>query len=155
MNYQQVKGILKKITFFQDLNDETLTYIAHFGKGVSIKAGCVLFHEGSLGDQMYMIISGSVEVYKVIDGGYHTVLAKLGVSDVIGEMALFDEFPRSATVRALEDCVLISLTRKEFQVFLESHCSIAIKLLINMSQRLRDANEKLTERKIRGYFPDI
>lgn len=155
MKYQQITAILRKIPFFDGLDEHTLGYIAQFGKGVSLKEGDVLFQEDDLGDRMFLIISGQVEVYRIIDGGYIVTLATLKASDILGEMSLLDAFPRSASAKAVTDCALISLSRGEFQLFLESHCSVAIKLLSTLSRKLRDANEKLTERKRRGYYPDV
>ena len=58
-----------------------------------------------------------------------------------------------ASAQALEDSILISLKRMEFQLFLQSNFAVALKLLSTLSRKLRDVNDKLTERNRRGYFP--
>nr|WP_320147000.1 cyclic nucleotide-binding domain-containing protein [uncultured Anaeromusa sp.] len=153
MKTKHIVEILRKISFFEGLDDRTLEFIASVGEGVNVKAGDVLFQEGAAGDCVYLIIKGKIEVYKTDNDGYRSNLATLGTADILGEMALLDESPRSASAQALEDSILISLKRMEFQLFLQSNFAVALKLLSTLSRKLRDVNDKLTERNRRGYFP--
>ncbi len=70
----------------------------------SFKKGEIIIEEGSLSSDAYIIESGSVEVSKKLPGGKTQVITKLDKNDIFGEMGLIDQLPRSATVKALEDC---------------------------------------------------
>ena len=95
MKTKHIVEILRKISFFEGLDDRTLEFIASVGEGVNVKAGDVLFQEGAAGDCVYLIIKGKIEVYKTDNDGYRSNLATLGTADILGEMALLDESPRS------------------------------------------------------------
>ena len=155
MDKDQVIGLLRKIPFLNGLEYEALGFIAQTAKAVHADADTVIFREGEQGDRMYLIIKGKVEVYTTSHGGYDTVLATLESSDVFGEMSLLDDLPRSASVKALEDTILLSISRIEFQQFLENNFPVAIKLLDTLSKKLRAVNEKLSARNSRGFFPEI
>ncbi len=155
MDCTRISALLRKISFFEGLEDQTLEFIAKVGEGVNVVPGSVIFREGDAGDRMYLIIKGKVEIYRSDESGYETVLATLDSADVFGEMSLLDDAPRSASAKAVEETIMISLKRTEFQLFLENNFSVALKLLATLSRKLRDTNEKLAERKRRGYFPEV
>src|SRR5215470_9196081 len=109
----------------------------------SFPAGATIFSEGDASDYAYVVRSGRVEVLKSAAGG--TIrLAVLGEGDVIGEMGLLDERPRSATARALEPVVADAIDAPEFTRLLFHHPDKAMELLRALFERLRTANQLLT-----------
>lgn len=111
-----------------------------------IPEGSLVIKQGDSANCAYLIQSGSVSVYREINGK-DVEFAKLGVGQFIGEMALLGDDLRTASVRALEDCNLIILTR---QVFLEklSNSDPTIRAVVGMlTQRLTTSNNEVAEDK--------
>src|SRR2546425_2000 len=106
----------------------------------SFPAGATIFSEGDASDCAYILRSGRVEVLKSTPSG-PIRLALLVDGDVIGEMGLLDERPRSATVRALEPVVADAVDAREFSRLLVHHPDKAIELLRALFERLRGANQ--------------
>jgi signal transduction histidine kinase len=103
-------------------------------------AGDVVFRENETGDAMYIIRSGRVLIVK---GNLRSpaVLSCQGVGAIIGEMALLEDSPRSASVIAAEDVCLLRISRENFQQILDSNSSFGLSMLKVLSTRLRAANE--------------
>src|SRR3972149_5317282 len=96
--------LLKSGPFFQRLSEDLLEEMAEIGKTERCAAGATVFSEGDVPDRLYLILTGSVEVYKNLPNGQKAALATLGSGDFFGEMALIDGTPRSASVQALAPC---------------------------------------------------
>jgi CRP-like cAMP-binding protein len=107
-------------------------------------AGEVIFREGDASDQAYLLRSGRVAILK--ESGHGPVqLAVLGDGDVLGEMGLLEERPRSATARVLDDVVADAVNATEFSHMLENDPGASIGILRVLFERLRAVNERLTE----------
>src|SRR5688572_27454 len=100
--------------------------------------------EGDSGVGVFIVRSGRAEVLQK-RGGEMVKLGDLGPGDFFGEMALLDEFPRSATVRAVEPTTCLGLTRWHFRGILESHPQIALGILPVLTKRLRSAERAAAE----------
>src|SRR6266571_867410 len=87
---------------------------------------------------------GKVEIVQNRDGTEQKI-GTLGPGDVFGEMALLDEFPRSATVRAIEPTTALGIQRWHFRGILESHPQIALALLPMLTRRIRNAEGRMPE----------
>lgn len=104
--------------------------------------GEVIFQEGEMGDTMYLIWSGRVMVLKGnLDSP--TILGYRGPGEIIGEMALLDDQPRSATNIALEPLRMLTITRERFQEWLNSKPALSISIMATLSTRLRDAGDDI------------
>ena len=104
--------------------------------------GEAICREGEKGEVMYVVQSGKVKITKHTSSGELT-LATLGSGDIFGEMALFESFPRSATIRAKDDLECLALTEWDFQSELRANPGVAIQLLKAIARRLRDTNAEL------------
>ena len=91
---------------------------------VEYDAGAEIFAANTLGNEMFLIKTGRVKIYKVFEGNEIT-FAELGPGDVFGEMSLLDDYPRSAAAAALMPAALYSLSRTAFRTFLEREPEIA------------------------------
>ena len=97
----------------------------------------VIFDEGEEGQAVYFILKGKVLICRQgrpVDG----VIAELGTGQCFGEMALLDNSPRMAQVRALEDCVLDLLFREDFLRLVQTHSHIASKLSLELARMMGD-----------------
>ena len=110
--------------------------------GKDYKDGDNIFEENSIGREMYIILTGKVKVIKEKDG-VETTLATLEEGDFFGEMSLFDNNPRSATVRALGNIKLLEINQKNFLKKISRDPSLAFRMLEKMSQRIRKTDDKI------------
>jgi CRP-like cAMP-binding protein len=139
------EDMLEKVTIFSGLDRRHLKQLSKLMVPRAFKAGDVIIKEHDQAAGFFVITSGKVEVVRGADGDKPEVLNTLGQGDFFGEMALFEGFPRSATVRCLEDTECLALTRWDFRAELSSHAEIAVAVLETVVHRLRDVEERLTE----------
>ena len=117
--------ILKRLPIFCGLTDSDLDIIAPVMKPVSFNAGEDVIREGDTDHSMYIISSGSVEVLKTGGTGDEVSLGILPAGTFFGELSLFDDHPRSATVRAAEDTDSFNITRRDMLHCLGNHAELA------------------------------
>ena len=139
---------LKRVAWFEDLDQRSLDAIANSAVEQSYQPGQELVRQGDTGVGAFIIRSGKVDIIQSKDGK-ETKLATLGPGDVIGEMALLDEFPRSATARATEPTTALGIQRWHFKGILESHPQLALALLPILSRRIRSAEGMLPHQAAR------
>jgi len=109
-----------------------------FGK--DFPKGTILFREGDLGQEMFIIQRGKVQVRKRV-GSTERVLAELSEGEFFGEMALLMGMDRSATVEVIEDSKILVVRPETFESLLKSNLDIALKMLKKMASRLRALDE--------------
>ena len=135
-------AILKRIPIFTHLNYHELVKVLGLTQLTTIEASRNLTEEGQAGSEMYVVLSGETEIVKGDD-----VIATLPAGVHLGEMALVDNAPRSATARAKTDLSVLTMRREEFFSLIKTEPVIATKLLWSLVQvlsgRLRDTNEAL------------
>ncbi len=129
---------LKRVQLFEDLDQRSLESIANAAVEQSYQPGQDVVRQGDTGVGAFIIRSGRVEVVQERAGTTERI-GELRSGDVFGEMALLDEFPRSATVRAVEPTTCLGIQRWHFRGILESHPQIALALLPVLTRRLRTA----------------
>ncbi|MBI2773494.1 MAG: cyclic nucleotide-binding domain-containing protein [Chloroflexi bacterium] len=129
---------LRHVPLFQDLDERILKEIAQAAVEQRWERGHEILRQGDTGVGLFIIRSGKVEIIQE-HGGTPEKMADLGPGAVFGEMALLDEFPRSATVRAVEPTTCLAITRWHFKGILESHPEIALKMLPVLTKRIRAA----------------
>jgi CRP/FNR family cyclic AMP-dependent transcriptional regulator len=142
-------GTLRQMPIFGGLSDEELDKIVSLATSVEAPRGTVLVREGDLAKELFVIQQGTVEVIAAVDEEHERVLAELSAGDCFGEMALIDIQPRSASVRALEDTMLLSLSNGAFRSLsqwkLETYTLVTLNLAREISRRLRNADALLAE----------
>ncbi len=133
--------LLRTKSALVDLNDAEARCIVQYMRVVNIARGSLLFREGESlhTDHMLLILSGDVSV-DVSDGVHAGGLAVsvLGPGSLVGEMALLDGAPRSATCTALSDVVAAGLSRVGLQRLSDEHPQVAVRLLVAIAQRVGD-----------------
>jgi CRP-like cAMP-binding protein len=124
------------------LGHDAIDYILRTSRASRPKPGTVVFRAGDAADGCYLILEGAVKVSLADADGRHSLLAVLGQGDVVGEMALLDRAPRSATVTALRGCELCHLNMAAFDRLAQSDIAVYRQLLRVLSERLRAGNER-------------
>jgi len=128
---------LKSVPMFSLLSGEELRPVAEMFAEESVEEGQVVCRENDPSDSFYIVLNGNVSVEK--EQKRINVLSK---GDYFGEMALFDNAPRSATVRAISDCDLLKLDRGDFYELIEEYPELTRGIITTLSQRLRAFMEK-------------
>lgn len=127
---------LNQISLFQGMKQDDLAHIAESVEPVSIKKGDILFHEGDQGSRAYFIKEGAVEIIREANNR-EVLLAVREAGAVIGEMALLQSLPRSATVRARMDTELYAINKEAFDHVLNSSPSAMQSVFQTMLSRQR------------------
>ena len=114
-----------------------------------LRRGDVLFREGDGGKELFFIRSGAVIVSKHVKGRVEQVLARLGPGDFFGEMSLFDDQPRSATIQAEDETVMYGLDRASLDYLIEQNPRAATafftQVVLVLIKRLRDSSDLVAE----------
>ncbi|MBU4388618.1 MAG: cyclic nucleotide-binding domain-containing protein [Proteobacteria bacterium] len=137
------------IPIFDRINGEELRVVAKHMNIVELDDGQTLFNESDKGNYICFIVEGALEVIKKSKSGSEVLIATLYRGQSIGEMSVIDDYPRSATARAKEKTTLYILSKSAFDMILERHSKIGIKLLKGiarlLSYNLRKTSNRLTE----------
>ena len=129
---------LAHIPLFSGLDKKELLEIDRSCKERKYSPGTTLIKQGDTGVGLYVITKGRVHVTQVTDPDRpEEDLATVGPGEVLGEMALLDDLPRSATVTAIDEVTALLLPIWEFRTAIRNHPDIALKLLSVLSHRLR------------------
>jgi len=130
---------------FADLSDHDRHHLFLITKRKSKRANRVVVKQGDHGDEMYVILEGKVEVSVQISDDEEVPLGYLGPSEAFGEIALFDQQERTATVTTTEACEFLVLKHDPFVAYLTEHPHVAISMLATMSKRFRKANDLIKD----------
>ncbi|MCP4536582.1 MAG: cyclic nucleotide-binding domain-containing protein [Chloroflexi bacterium] len=123
---------------FPGMDDEDLTKLTNVAKLHTYPTGAVLCQEGEIENTFYAIVSGQVEVTKQLDQDTHEVINRPGPGSFVGEIALVQEGPRTATVRTTEPTTVLEINRDDFVNMLYSSASMAVRIMLQITPRLRD-----------------
>src|SRR5215471_8644628 len=135
--------ILRHVPLLSGLSDSEIHLVAESSRRLPYPKKSIVFYEGDSGDFLLVILKGRVKVVLLGDGGQETIVAILERPGFLGEMALLDETPRSATVVTLEDTEFLQIARKPFLALIKDHPAIAMKVMSHLASALREANEQI------------
>ena len=148
--------LLSKIGLFSALQPTYLRRIATLGLEEDYAPDAVIFKEGAVGDKVYLIIGGAVRISRTVPGMGEEALAVLRAGNHFGEMALIDDFPRSADARAHEASRLFVIRKEDLEDLLFVDRDLAYDLLWSfvrtLSGRLRETNDKMTFMAVTSKF---
>ncbi len=136
---------LKKIYVFSDLQVRELAAISSVTLEKDYPKDEVVVKEGESGDTMFLIVSGEVSVIGKYGSENETLIATITQDDYFGEMALFEDKPRSATVKTNTDAKLLVLGKLEFEEIMREFPQISINICRVFSQRIRELQKKFLE----------
>src|ERR1700756_2721479 len=136
-------ALLRRVPVFSTLGEEDIQRVAEVTVPRRFDSGEVVFREGDESDTRYVVRSGQARAVRGHPDGRTITLANFGPGDIFGELAMFDNERRSATVEALEATEAIAILGGDMRRLLREHPDIAVKLLAALSRRLRETNERL------------
>jgi CRP-like cAMP-binding protein len=144
-------AVISSSPLFEMLSSAEIEQLAELAEQRRYAAGDLVFEEGELGDSLYVIVHGEVEVVRRDGAGEPRVLTVLGPPSFFGEMSVIDKEYRSATVRARSEAELLRLTAQHLASFRQAHRDGFTFVVINiariLSARVREANARLTARQ--------
>ena len=141
---------LASVDLFKLLDEQELAELAAVIDSTPVKAGDVIFRAGDLGDSLYIVRSGEIELSVKDTTGDKIVLTVAEKDDVFGELSMLDARPRSATARALEDSEVLLLDRDDLLMLFQKQPDAALNMLAAMSGMLRNVDRLLQTRVARN-----
>lgn len=140
MNEDQIS----RVPLFSKLPRGEVENLARVLRPIECPAGTLLFHEGTYGNQFYILLQGELEIIKSLGTDGERLIAVRQEPSLIGEMSLFSKDGlRTASVRARTPCTLLRMTRREFDDLLHRHPNLAYEMVRVLSVRLGDAENTL------------
>jgi CRP/FNR family cyclic AMP-dependent transcriptional regulator len=128
---------LQNLELFSACSKRELHQIAKAGDEVDVEAGRQLIDQGTLGREAFVIMDGEITVTRG-----NQKIATLSTGDIVGELALLDHGPRTASARCDTDCTLFVLDQRHFRVVIEKTPSIARKMLAVLAGRIRELDRQ-------------
>ena len=141
---REAATLLAQVPVFETLAPAQLTRVAAVAVPRSFDARHVIFREGDASDTCYIVRNGHARAIRAHGDGRTITLAHFGPGDIFGELAMFDDERRSATVETLERLDAIAVLGPDMRRLLREHPDIAVKLVISLGRRLRAANERIS-----------
>lgn len=135
--------MLKGVVVFEGLSDEDIGFLTERTATRTYPKGAVIVNEGEEGNSLFVIQTGAVKAYLSDDDGKEVVLSTPGPGEYFGELALFDDAPRSASVAALEPCRVMMVSKAILREALKERPEIAVALLKGLATRIRALTENV------------
>ena len=155
-------ALLSQVPVFETLGEAELARVSEVAVRRRFPAGQVIFREGDQSDTCYVMRTGHARAVREHAGGRTISLAHFGPGDIFGELAMFDDERRSATVETLDEVEAIAILGADMRRLLREHPDIAAKIVISLGRRLREANERLTRQsfqtvqsRVAGVLADL
>ena len=133
----------RSVPAFEQLGPAELGAVAAVAVPRSFAAGEAVFREGDASNTCYIVRGGHARAIREHPDGRQITLATFGPGDIFGELAMFDDELRSATVEAIDDLEVLAILGDDMRRLMREHAEIAVKLAISLVRRLRNANERL------------
>ena len=146
-----IQFLILNIPILGRLKDKELKIIIKYMNVIKIIPGEIVFEEGDTGDYVCFVVDGTLDVVKKSETGESIVISTLSKGGSIGEMAVIDELPRSATVKARTKSTLITLSQENFNYILAEHSTIGVKVLKGIA-RLLSMNLRKTSSRLADYM---
>ena len=134
---------LKNIPLFSKVEPTKLKLLAFTSERLTFMAGDALFHEGDTADAAFIILDGEAAIEVASDGRIVEV-ARVGRNDIVGEIAILCDIPRTATVRALSDLVTLRVSKDGFFHLVAQFPQVGIEIMAELAARLHHTTQALT-----------
>jgi CRP/FNR family transcriptional regulator, cyclic AMP receptor protein len=143
---QDIVYQLESIDLFAGISRRDLRFLAQRVSLHRYRAGEIIFNYGEAGSIMYIVVSGAVNIYLPGEASRRISLKDISRDEYFGELALFDDQPRSASALATTDIEVLEITQATLLYYIEHHPHVAIALLQTLSNRLRATSMLLSQR---------
>jgi CRP-like cAMP-binding protein len=143
MSLKQEFELLRRVPFFAEIEPAKLKLLAFMSERVGFDPGKRLFRQGDPADAAYLIIDGRAEVIVETSGG-PVVVATLGANEIVGEMAILCNVPRTATVCAKDRLMTLRISKEPFMRMVREFPNMAVSIMQELAYRLESTNNQLS-----------
>lgn len=144
--------MLKDVGGFEGLSDRQVSLLTDRAAVRSYSKGAIIVNEGDEGTSLFVILSGSVKTFLSDENGKEVVLSTQGAGEYFGDLALFDDEPRSASVMALEPCKVMIITKAQLREAIKEDPDIGFSLLHGLAKRVRILTENVRTMALLDVF---
>jgi CRP/FNR family transcriptional regulator, cyclic AMP receptor protein len=138
-------SLLRKHPIFRDLEPDALEQLCRYAKHSTLKRGAAIFSKGDPGNCLYAVMSGTVKISISSADGRSAILNLIGAGEIFGEIALFDDHPRTADASANSNCEIFAIDRRDFLPFVRSQPTLAMKFIELLCMRLRWTSDQVEQ----------
>jgi CRP-like cAMP-binding protein len=133
-------ALLQEVPLFGTLNQEDLTAVAGDFRVREYRAGDTIFHQGDQSRELYIVMKGKVRIFRLSPSGDETTIVILARRHILGEFAVIDGEPRSATAKAISPCTLLEISQEKFWHYLENIPNLAVTMCKQLVGKARWAS---------------
>jgi uncharacterized membrane protein len=148
-------ALIARIPMFEGLGDDDVRALARTLIERKFAAGKIIMNQGDTGTSMFIVADGHVNIHLPGEASRRISLKDITVGEYFGELALFDDKPRSASAVATTDAILLELDRDTLSNYLTARPHAALTLLRTLSTRLRETNEMLSQRAAKNAVQEV
>jgi CRP-like cAMP-binding protein len=141
----EIVELLARVPVFSTLEHDDLERIAQLAVPRTFEPGQIVFREGDASDTCYIVRSGRARAVREHPDGRTITLATFGSGDIFGELAMFEDELRSATVEAVQLTSVVAVLGPDMRRLMVEHPQISMRLVIALGRRLRETNERLAK----------
>jgi CRP/FNR family transcriptional regulator, cyclic AMP receptor protein len=141
----EIVELLGRVPVFSTLEHDDLERIAELAVPRAFEPGQIVFREGDASDTCYIVRSGRARAVRDHPDGRTITLATFGSGDIFGELAMFEDELRSATVEAVQRTSVVAVLGPDMRRLMVEHPQIAIRLVAALGRRLRETNDRLAK----------
>jgi CRP-like cAMP-binding protein len=141
----EIVELLGRVPVFSTLEQDDLARVAQLAVPRSFEPGQIVFREGDASDTCYVVRSGRARAIREHADGRTITLATFGPGDIFGELAMFEDELRSATVEAVQDTSAVAVLGPDMRRLMVEHPEISMRLVVALGRRLRETNDRLAK----------
>lgn len=141
----EIVELLGRVPVFSTLEQDDLERIAQLAVPRSFEPGQIVFREGDASDTCYIVRSGRARAIREHGDGRTITLATFGPGDIFGELAMFEDELRSATVEAVQHTSVVAVLGPDMRRLMVEHSEISMRLVVALGRRLRETNDRLAK----------
>ncbi len=143
MSIEQEVEVLRRIPLFANVDPAKLKLMCFASERITYKGGQSLFEQGDIGDAAFIIVDGSADVIVTRDAPI--VVAQVGKDDIVGEIAILVDIPRTATVTATSELTVLKLTKDLFFRMITDFPEMGVEIMRVLAQRLEHTTAQLLQ----------
>lgn len=147
--------ILESVLLFKNISVMKLTSIASITSEIDLESGDTFIYKDDPCDKAFIIYQGSVRVCNISEKGDEITLAVLGPGDMVGDLGLLDNKPRSANVKTIQNTKMLTLKFNDFREILLKQPEITISLLETLAQRIRLSNQQFEDTLTKSLYERV
>jgi CRP-like cAMP-binding protein len=145
MGLDQEVDVLRRIPLFQNIEPSKLKLMAFASERLTFAGGTDLFAEGEEGDAAYIVLDGTADVLIAGPDGQAITVATVGANEIVGEIAILCDVPRTATVRARDELTTLRITKQLFFQMVQDFPQIGVEVMRVLAHRLETTTRQLRE----------